>query len=104
MVALSSMLEEMNASPYDCQSLRDERLRGHFKLAPVTEHLGDSENIMFSKLMREHVMGGYFKGTPSPKSSKGAPTSRTQKINAPLPPSPLVPWQEAPKKILISTL
>ncbi|KAL2230572.1 UNVERIFIED_CONTAM: hypothetical protein Sindi_1651600 [Sesamum indicum] len=70
--ALSSLLEKLNASRYDCRSLIDERLLGHFGLAPVTEPLGDSlENIMFSKLMRDHMLGGRSGGTPTHKSSKG---------------------------------
>ncbi|KAL2248629.1 UNVERIFIED_CONTAM: hypothetical protein Sindi_2336600, partial [Sesamum indicum] len=75
-IALTSMLDILNDNLYDCQSLIDERLLGHFDLSPRVEPLGDSlENIMFSKLMRDHILGVRTGGTPPSQSLRRTPTS-----------------------------
>ncbi|KAL0319831.1 UNVERIFIED_CONTAM: hypothetical protein Sradi_5244600 [Sesamum radiatum] len=46
---LHLLLESLNADPYDCKSLIDERLLGHFGLSPWTEPLGDSLSCEISR-------------------------------------------------------
>ncbi|KAL2230870.1 UNVERIFIED_CONTAM: hypothetical protein Sindi_1681400 [Sesamum indicum] len=52
-----------------------------------------AENIMFSKLLRDHIMWGRVGGTPTPKSTKGAPTSsnsRGKRPSSSFSPGPMV--------------
>ncbi|KAL0313607.1 UNVERIFIED_CONTAM: hypothetical protein Sradi_5760000 [Sesamum radiatum] len=84
---LHFLLVSLNADPYDCRSLIDKRLLGHFDFSPWIEPLGDSlVNIMFGKLLRNQS-GNRGGGTP-PCSPMKTPSSSDSKGKRPASASP----------------
>ncbi|KAL2228474.1 UNVERIFIED_CONTAM: hypothetical protein Sindi_1827100 [Sesamum indicum] len=80
-ITLTSLLDILNNSPYDCRSLTNERLLDHFSLNPRVEPLEDSlENIMFSKLIRDHTLGFRTGGIPPSRSSRGTLFSSESRV------------------------
>ncbi|KAL2251375.1 UNVERIFIED_CONTAM: hypothetical protein Sindi_2259800, partial [Sesamum indicum] len=74
----------LNEAPYNYRSLINERPLRHFHLGPEMEPLGDSlENIMFNKLVRNHVLRDRAGETHTLRSSKRAPTSSESKGKRP---------------------
>ncbi|KAL0440625.1 UNVERIFIED_CONTAM: hypothetical protein Sradi_0001400 [Sesamum radiatum] len=70
--SLSSFLKILNEKPYDCRSLIDERLLGHFGLSPRVEPLGDSlGDIMFNKYLHDYATWDRGEGIPLSRSPRG---------------------------------
>ncbi|KAL0455071.1 UNVERIFIED_CONTAM: hypothetical protein Slati_0846300 [Sesamum latifolium] len=83
--ALHSLLENLNEDLYDCRFLIVGKLLGHFGLGSRVEPLGDSLNVMFGKLLRNHSGGGRGGGTSPSRSHRGSPSSSESKEKRPAP-------------------